>query len=235
MLDAGKVDMAMTDALIVAAGSGERFGDQPKQFVLLNGRPMIAWVVERFSRQKGIDRITLVVPAGSKDRFEQVIEQHGLEKVEGLIAGGETRQESVRLGLEGLAPDSDAILVHDGARPCPTSALIGRILETLRHKNAVIPTIPAVDTLIREASAEVGEVVDRTGISAVQTPQGFRTELLRRAHQSAIEKGIRSSDDGSLILAMGEIVTTVPGERTNIKVTFEDDVAMAEAILARDD
>jgi 2-C-methyl-D-erythritol 4-phosphate cytidylyltransferase len=154
-----------------------------------------------------------------------------LDKVDGVVAGGKTRQDSVRHGLEALPSSSETVLVHDAARPCLSSALLQRILDALGGSDAVVPALPAVDTLIREQSNHLDAVVDRVGISGVQTPQGFRTELLRRAHANAEAGGIKSSDDGSLVFALGEPVATVPGERTNIKITFEEDLAIAEAIL----
>lgn len=227
--------MAVIDALIVAAGSGERFGETPKQFALLGGRPMIVWVLERFSKHADINRITLVIHAGAEDRFAQLIEEYGVAKVGRLVRGGETRQDSVRCGLDAIPSDSDNVLVHDAARPCLSAGLLGRVLGALRTDEAVIPSVPVVDTLIREAAGTVGDIVDRTGVSRVQTPQGFRTELLRRAHANARAKGIQSSDDGSLVIANGGVVAAIAGERRNIKVTFEDDMPIAAAILAEAD
>lgn len=225
--------MAVTDVLIAAAGTGDRFGEQPKQFTLLRDRPMIVWAIEPFSKHSGIDRITVVVNGSAAERFRRVIDEYGLDKVVNLVPGGETRQDSVRRGLDALQSDSDTVLVHDAARPCLSAGLLQRILDTLRRRDAVIPSVPVVDTLIREASGTVADIVERDGVSGVQTPQGFRTELLRRAHEHARTNDIQSSDDGSLVAAMGGVVATVSGETTNIKVTFESDIVIAEAILAQ--
>jgi 2-C-methyl-D-erythritol 4-phosphate cytidylyltransferase len=224
--------MSATDVLIMAAGSGERFGGEPKQFLLICDKPVIVWAIESFCDHPDVDAITVVAEPGREREIGELLESYQVDKIEGIVPGGETRQESVRRGLDALRSTSVTVLVHDAARPCLSGVLLQRILDALCGLDAVVPAVPAVDTLIREKSNRLEAVVDRTGISGVQTPQGFRTDLLRRAHANAETKGIKSSDDGSLVLAMGESVATVPGERTNIKITFEEDMAIAEAILA---
>lgn len=223
--------MSKTDVLIMAAGSGERFGDEPKQFLALCNKPVIVWAIESFCEHPDIGGITIVAQPGREREIGELLESYRVDRIEGIVPGGETRQDSVRRGLEALRSTSVTVLVHDAARPCLSGVLLQRVLDALCGLDAVIPTLPAVDTLIREKFNRLDAVVDRAGISGVQTPQGFRTELLRRAHADAEAKGIVSSDDGSLVLAMGEPVATVTGERTNIKITFEEDMAIAEAIL----
>jgi 2-C-methyl-D-erythritol 4-phosphate cytidylyltransferase len=225
--------MSKTDVLIVAAGSGERFGGRPKQFIALCGRPVIVWAAEAFGRHPDVERITVVAEPGREQEVSSILEGHGVPKIAGVVAGGDTRQDSVRNGLAALPPASETVLVHDAARPCLSGALLQRIVDALAANDAVVPALPAVDTLIREASGRVREIVDRAGICGVQTPQGFRTELLRRAHADAQANGVRSSDDGSLVVALGQPVATVAGERTNIKITYEEDLAIAESILSK--
>jgi 2-C-methyl-D-erythritol 4-phosphate cytidylyltransferase len=215
----------------VAAGGGERFGAEPKQFVPLRGRPVIVWAVGRLADRQDIHGITLVVADEAKDRVGRLVEKHGLTKVDRVVSGGETRQHSVWNGLQALDSDCDTVLVHDAARPCLSSELLDRILNALAGNDAVIPVLRAVDTLVHEKSGRLDAILDRVNISGVQTPQGFRKELLTRAHRHAEAKGIISSDDGSLVFALGEPVATVGGSRTNIKITFEEDVPIAEAII----
>lgn len=218
----------------MAAGGGERFGTkEPKQFFHLNDRPMMVWAVEPFSANAVIDGITVVVTPGMEDLARKVIADYGLRKVDRVVAGGETRQESVRLGLDALGPDSEKVLVHDAARPCLSDELLQRVLDRLDSADAVVPTSPVVDTLVHERGGGVDAILDRVNISGVQTPQGFRAELLVRAHRNALDKGLTSSDDGSLVYALGEAVQTVPGETTNMKLTFERDVPIIEGILER--
>jgi 2-C-methyl-D-erythritol 4-phosphate cytidylyltransferase len=123
------------------------------------------------------------------------------------------------------------VLIHDAARPCLSAALRDRVLDALGSYDAVVPAVPVTDTLIRDVEARVDAMLDRVHISGVQTPQAFRADLIVRAHRIARERGLHSSDDGSLVLALAEQVATVAGERTNIKVTYREDLAIAEAIL----
>ena len=220
-------------ALIVAAGTGERFGArEPKQFCRLGRRPVLAWSIGAFSSCPAVDSITLVMTPGLEDRAAALVEEHHLEKVEAIIAGGALRQESVRLGLDAVLESTENVLVHDAARPCVTAALIDRVCGALARHAAVIPLVPTVDTLALELNGSIDAILDRSRIRGVQTTQGFRAELLDRAHRRAAARGLMSSDDGSLIYAMGERVKTVPGDPTNIKITYHADLKIAETILA---
>ncbi len=226
--------MGDTAALIMAAGTADRFGgSEQKQFCPVGGRAVLVWAVERFSQTESIAGVTIVVTPDHEERAARLIEQHGLRKVDSIIPGGRTRQESVRLGLEALAERVEYVLVHDAARPCVSAGLIERVRAALEASDAVIPTMPTVDTLVREVDETVDAVLDRVRISSVQTPQGFRKALLLRAHRHAVSVGLSSSDDGSLVLALGEPVKTIPGEITNMKITYREDLNLAEAILSR--
>jgi 2-C-methyl-D-erythritol 4-phosphate cytidylyltransferase len=155
------------------------------------------------------------------------------------IEGGTERQDSVRLGLAGLAGDPagvpDWVLVHDGARPLCTAALIQRVLAALEHHPAVVPVLPVFDT-VRHARASTGVhpadqsagVVDRAELRLCQTPQGFHWDTLWQAHTRAAADGFTGTDDGQLVERLGGKVALVPGERRNLKVTLPDDLALAE-------
>jgi len=224
--------MSKTVAIIVAAGAGERMsGDTPKQLAPLAGRPMVAWSALRLSQV--CDDVVVVAPPGREDEMRSALAE--FEKVRAVVAGGATRQESVFNGLGALPEGASRVLVHDAARPCVSRDLVRRILDALYDRDAVVPAVPAVDTLIRERDACVDAILDRVHVSTVQTPQGFAADLLLRAHREARKNGLQSSDDGSLVLALGVTVATVAGERTNVKVTYPEDVAVAEAILRRED
>jgi 2-C-methyl-D-erythritol 4-phosphate cytidylyltransferase len=224
-------------ALIMAGGSGERFaaehGDAPKQLTPLCGRAMLAWSADALSLSDRIAVLVVVVPAELGDGLRDILAPRTAEKTHNFVAGGVTRQESVFNGLRALPEDVTHVLIHDAARPCASPALVDRVLAALGTHDAVVPAVAATDTLIRDYQGRVDAVVDRVHVAGVQTPQGFRHELILRAHKEAKARGFHSSDDGSLVLALGEPVHTVPGERTNIKVTFREDVAIAEAILPR--
>ncbi len=219
-------------ALIMAGGSGERFGpESPKQLAMLDGRPMLAWSVVAFARSTRVHAIVLVGPADAERDLRAAISGVDSGKARSFVAGGATRQQSVFNGLQSLPDGTTHVLIHDAARPCVTDALRDRVLDALGDHDAVIPAVPVTDTLVRRRDDRVEAVVARDDVAGVQTPQGFRADLILRAHRTARDNGLESSDDGSLVLALGEPVFTVPGERTNVKVTFRDDIAVAEAIL----
>lgn len=215
--------------IVVAAGLGERLpGAAPKQLVALAGAPMVLWSARALAAVCGA--VVVVAPAGREDDVAAAVAS--LDNVAAVVPGGATRQESVRRGLEALPDGAAHVLIHDAARPCASRDLLDRVVAALDGCDAVVPAVPVVDTLVRDVEARAEAVLDRVHISGVQTPQGFSVALIRRAHASAVERGLESSDDGSLVMALGESVATVPGERTNIKVTFSEDVAIAEAILS---
>ena len=166
-----------TTALIVAAGKGERLGGgMPKQFRLLGGKPVLRWAVESLIRHPAVQSTRVVIAQGQHDEAMQALD--GLEVGEFVIGGAE-RADSVRAGLAGI--DSEAVLVHDAARPfCPT-AVIDRLLASLEFFEGAAPVLPVGDTLAR-IDETLGEPVDRTGVARVQTPQAFRLAALKSAY-----------------------------------------------------
>jgi 2-C-methyl-D-erythritol 4-phosphate cytidylyltransferase len=221
-------------ALIMAAGRGQRFeGGAPKQLTLVGGRPMVAWSIERFATFAEIERVVLVIPPAQTDAWRATLAEPSGELVSDVVEGGQRRQESVRLGLEALPEAITHVLIHDAARPCLSTQLLAQIVEAVRRNDAVVPAVPVVDTLAVESGATIDAIVDRTNIVSVQTPQAFEKQLVLRAHRKAYADGLRSSDDGSLVRALGGKVKTIPGERTNMKITYAEDVTIAEEILSR--
>jgi 2-C-methyl-D-erythritol 4-phosphate cytidylyltransferase len=224
--------MAGIAALIMAAGRGERFeGRASKPLTLVGGRPMVAWSIERFASHREISSVILVIPPNAADEWRATLAEPSGGLVNDVVEGGERRQDSVRLGLEALPDTATHVLIHDAARPCLSVALLERIIVALRDHDAIVPVVPVVDTMIVDAGGIVDAVVDRANIARVQTPQAFERQLVLRAHRKAHGDGLKSSDDGSLVLALGHEVITIPGERTNIKVTYPEDIAIAEEIL----
>jgi 2-C-methyl-D-erythritol 4-phosphate cytidylyltransferase len=224
-------------ALIMAGGSGERFAAdaggraEPKQLTPLSGRAMIAWATDVLARATRVVRIVVATPPEVTSGVRAALSPVAAQKLHAFAAGGATRQESVFNALRALPDDVTHVLIHDAARPCASSVLIERMLDALASHDAVVPVVAATDTLVRDYQGRVDAIIDRVHVAGVQTPQAFRLDLILRAHREARARGFQSSDDGSLVLALGEPVFTVPGERTNIKVTYRDDVAIAEAIL----
>ena len=219
-------------ALIMAGGTGERFAPgTPKQLVTLFGRPMIAWSIDALAQLGRVARVVVVVADALQPDVRTSLTAEAARKLTGFAAAGATRQESVYNGLRMLPEDVTHVLIHDAARPCASSQLIESVLEALQTHDAVVPVVAVTDTLVRDYQGKVDAVIDRMHVAGVQTPQAFRYDLIMRAHREAHARGFQSSDDGSLVLALGQPVYTVPGERTNIKVTVREDLAVAEAFL----
>jgi len=220
--------MKNTAAIIVAAGTSERLsGKTLKQLLPVAGTPMVLWSVDALAQV--CDALVVVAPPGREADLKEAVA--GVAKIHAVVAGGATRQESVWNGLQALPEGAAHVLIHDAARPCVSLTLLTRIVESLDEHDAVVPAVPAVDTLVRETENRVEAILDRTHISGVQTPQAFAVGLIVDAHRRARKSGRESSDDGSLVLAASQPVATVRGERTNIKVTYPEDVTIAEAIL----
>lgn len=146
-----------------------------------------------------------------------------------IAEGGATRQESIASGLEEIG--TDLVVVHDAARPLVSSALVRRVIDALATADAVVPAMPVTETLKKAEGGVVTATVDRTDLWSIQTPQGFRSSLLRRAHEHAARAGINSTDDAGLVEQLGERVTLVPGQLTNFKVTYPDDLELARTVL----
>lgn len=206
--------------IVVAGGSGTRFGTL-KQLEPLAGRRVLDHAVSALLdgvSGSSVDGVVVVVPAavlGTVDLPGDVV-----------VAGGESRAASVRAGLAALPDEVDRVLVHDGARPLVTTAVVGRVVAGLDVASAVVPVVPVTDSL---RSAE-GGAVDRSSFVAVQTPQGFHRDVLERAHALAGDASA-ATDDASMVDAIGEIVLHVDGDASNLKITEPADLAMAEALF----
>ncbi len=203
-----------TWGIVVAAGSGSRFGGD-KHAAILGGVPLWRWA-ERLFAEVGLDGVVLVgdVPAG--------------------IPGGARRQDSVAAGLAAIPNSADIILVHDAARPLASKGMVCRLLEALAAIGEVagaVPAVPIRDTIKRVSGNEIKETIDRAHLVAVQTPQAFKGEALRTAH-AQITSDV--TDDSAMVEAIGGKVLVVDGEPRNIKVTFAADLAMAESLLTEE-
>ncbi|MFC5370840.1 2-C-methyl-D-erythritol 4-phosphate cytidylyltransferase [Arcanobacterium bovis] len=222
-------------AVIVGAGSGSRLGAQiPKALVKLAGETLIVHAV-RGVCEAGISDVIVTIPAGYEYEFSTALENAGLRAR--LVVGGRTRQESVAHGV--AVVDADVVLVHDAARALTPSAVIRSVVAALENGHrAVIPVLAVTDTIKKtDANDVVTETLDRSILRAVQTPQGFDTDLLRRAH----EQGKRMSeseqsaapDDAALVELLGEPVFCVQGDAESMKVTTPFDLAVAELIVSQ--
>jgi 2-C-methyl-D-erythritol 4-phosphate cytidylyltransferase len=167
----------------------------------------------------------VVVPQDSIDQAREL--SAGWDPIT-VTAGGDTRQNSVSSGLEEIS--SDLVLIHDAARPFATRELIGRVVAELVEYDGAIPALPLDETVKRVHDERVAETIDRERLWAVQTPQGFRTDVLRRAHEKAREEGIEGTDDATLVERYGGTIKVVRGLRSNLKITYPEDFEIAEAL-----
>jgi 2-C-methyl-D-erythritol 4-phosphate cytidylyltransferase/2-C-methyl-D-erythritol 2,4-cyclodiphosphate synthase len=210
-------------AILVAAGSGIRFGAEvPKQFLTIAGKPVIRHAAEALAAH-----VSLLQPVGDAAPIEAALA--GLAGCLPVIAGGATRQDSVRAGLEALVPHApDIVLVHDAARPVIPAGTVAALLAALRESPGAIPAAPVADTLKRVVRGVITETVPRTGLFRAQTPQAFRFQTLLAAHRSGLTG---ATDDASLMEAAGETVEVVPGSDDNIKLTYPEDLVRLERIM----
>ena len=224
--------MGKTAVIIVAGGAGTRMGSEiPKQFLPLAGRPILVRTLERFRTTLPGADIVVVLPAGEMDRWKTICRDYLLEGTHRVCPGGENRFQSVRSGLA-MVPDAEEILVQDGVRPLVSKRLILRVLDTVRKSGTAIPVVEPVDSFRRVETEGRSEVVDRARLRAVQTPQGFRGELMRRAYAQSWRPVF--TDDATVVECAGETVVLCEGERSNIKITEPFDLAIAEAWIDRE-
>jgi 2-C-methyl-D-erythritol 4-phosphate cytidylyltransferase len=213
----------------VAAGRGERLGaERPKAFARLGDRPLLAEGLERLEASEQIDGIVVVAPPEWEEPAILLAEEIGAGKVSACVTGGETRAASVRIGVEEVPDDAQVILVHDAARPLVPAEVVRRVIAPLAEGwDGAVPALPIADTLKRGEGDEVAETIDRSGLYAVQTPQGFVAESLR----GALAAGGEASDCAGLVEAAGGRVKLVEGDRRLVKVTTATDLALVETLL----
>jgi 2-C-methyl-D-erythritol 4-phosphate cytidylyltransferase len=216
-------------AVLVAAGSGERFGGKrPKAFANLAGRPLVAESLERLDASAWIEAIVVVAAADWEEPTILLAEELGAGSLRAVVTGGATRTDSVRAGLAEVPGDTAVILVHDAARPLLSDEVVERVVTALGEGwDAAVPALPLADTVKRAEGEAVAETVDRSGLHAVQTPQAFVAEALRRALAGAGE----ATDCAGLVEAAGGRVRLVEGDRRLLKVTTPADLAFVETLL----
>lgn len=217
-------------AIIVGAGRGRRFGgDIPKQYRSLAGEPVVRRTLRQFSTHPDVDLVLPVIHMDDRGLFEPAAE--GLS-VLSPVAGGDTRQESVRNGLDALAGEKpDIVLIHDAARPFVTCALISNVIAALQETAGAIPGLPVSDTLKRGADGRISATVDRAGLWRAQTPQGFRFADISSAHDAFARAGL--TDDAAVAEAAGLSVALVTGSEENFKITTQDDLVRAETQISQ--
>lgn len=207
----------------------------PKQYLPLNGLPLLLYTLMAFENCPDITGVILVIPPGHQRKvWQEVIGPHRLQKLLNLVEGGAERQHSVFSGLKALPLEARWVVVHDGVRPLVTPELISKCLATARETGAAVAGVPVKDTVKRvDGTGRIVETVPRQDLWLVQTPQVFRREILWEAHQRAMEEGFLGTDDSVLVERLGQPVTMVEGSYQNIKITTPEDLWAAEDILQR--
>ena len=227
-----------TIAIIVAGGSGTRFGAEvPKQFLQLGGRPILMRTIEAFmeSGAKGNSPFEVIVtlPADQMGLWRELCDKYAFAVPHRVVAGGQTRWHSVKNALDSIddPADVDVIAVHDGVRPLATAGLIGRVMEAARRDGAAIPVVMLNDS-VRQVDGDASHALDRSSLRAVQTPQAFDARLLLEAYGHPFETTF--TDDASVVERAGHSVTLVDGDPHNLKITRPMDLALAEYLLNQD-
>ncbi|MEU2430777.1 MULTISPECIES: 2-C-methyl-D-erythritol 4-phosphate cytidylyltransferase [unclassified Streptomyces] len=229
-----------TAVVIPAAGRGVRLGPgAPKALRALGGTPMLIHAVRAMAASRAVALVVVVAPPDGAGEVKNLLDDHALpERTDYLVVpGGDTRQESVRLGLEALPETVTTVLVHDAARPLVPVDTVDAVIEAVRDGAvAVVPALPLADTVKQVEPREKGEpepvvaTPERARLRAVQTPQGFDRETLVRAHETVTDD---VTDDASMVEQLGAPVVVVPGHEEAFKVTRPLDLVLAEAVLAR--
>lgn len=224
--------------LVPAAGSGQRMGEAvSKQYLQLAGRPILAHTLALFEHHPQIEQICLIVPPADREFCRrEIVERFQFHKVARIVAGGERRQDSVAAGLRALeqggpvAPDSP-ILIHDGARPLFDSSLLSRLIRMIAAHGACAVGVPVKDTIKDVQDSRITGSPERGRLWQAQTPQGFHYALLRKAFDRAERDGFCGTDDASLLERLGLPVQMIEGDYRNIKVTTQEDLLIASALL----
>ncbi len=222
----------MNTAIIVAAGSGTRFGTKtPKQFLEILGKPLIFHTLFAFENCPQVDAIVLVLSSDETANFLKIVGKYNIKKLVKIVSGGKSRAESVLKGFNAIRQtNAEIVAVHDGARPCVTSLEISQTIEKAKVTGAACLVANVTDTIKEVADGKIITTIDRTKLRRALTPQAFRYDILKRA-LSENEIGEIATDECYLVEKLGVEVSIVEGKSTNIKVTTQEDLAIVEQIL----
>ncbi|CAN2039168.1 2-C-methyl-D-erythritol 4-phosphate cytidylyltransferase [Candidatus Magnetomoraceae bacterium gMMP-15] len=224
----------MTIAVIVAAGSGLRMKMKlPKQYIEMDGRPILWHTLKVFGKCPEIEKIFLVVPEKDHDYcFHNIISLLKLSQDIQIISGGKTRQDSVYNGLKAIKNHNDLVIIHDGVRPFVNEKQIAACIHAAQKHGAAILARPAYDTLKRlDESKNIVQTIERKEIWLAQTPQTFQYDLILKAYKMAYKEGVKATDDAMLVERIGYPVKVIEGSQYNIKITTPEDLKIASALL----
>jgi 2-C-methyl-D-erythritol 4-phosphate cytidylyltransferase len=224
----------MNVAIVVAGGKGLRFGgDRPKQFLEVNGSPIIIHTLRQFERCREIGSVVVVLPAEETAGFQSLIQKFDLPKVAHVVAGGATRAQSVKQGLSAIVK-ADLVAVHDGVRPLVTPDEIDAVVKAAGESGAAILVAGVADTIKDVRSNRVVNTLPRVNLRRALTPQCFRLDILKRAYEQLEQleaAAIEVTDDSFLVERLGVEVVAIEGSARNIKITKEEDLTIAAATL----
>lgn len=220
-------------ALVTAAGSGSRMGaDMPKQYLDMNGLPVLVRTLLAFETHPLIDWVVLTVPPGDEGVCRsRLLKPFKLGKVCAIVEGGASRQISVLNGLE-TAAESDVVVIHDGVRPLVSQDIITSTIKAAQTSGAAVACVPVLDTVKKKRGSHL-KTISRADLWLAHTPQTFRTALILEAHRKAAREGLDGTDDCSLVEAMGHPIVVVEDSRENIKITTPEDLDLALMFLKR--
>ena len=223
----------MNSAIIVAAGSGTRFGaGTPKQFHEIHGKPIIIHTLERFEKCPAVDEIILVLANDELENFQTDVKKYNLKKLSKIVAGGKSRAESVFSGLKAVnAEQTEIVAVHDGARPLVSSAEIAATIERARETGAACLVAKVTDTIKEVAGEKIIGTIDRANLRRALTPQAFRYKILKRAFDEN-DFNEAATDECLLVEKSGYEIATVEGNARNTKITYAEDLKIAEFFLS---
>jgi 2-C-methyl-D-erythritol 4-phosphate cytidylyltransferase len=221
----------MNVAILVAAGRGSRMG-RDKLFLEVAGKPVIAHTWSRFDEARSIDQIIVVVRAGMEKKFAALAKKYKFKKEFQIVTGGAERQDSVWAGLEAAPPKADIVAIHDAARPCVNNDLIAATVKYAEETGAAVAAHPVTDTIKESADGRlVQKTLDRSQLWAMETPQTFRSDVIRRAIAAARAKKMLFTDDTAACELIGQPVRLVSSIAPNPKVTLPGDLLFVETLL----
>jgi len=225
-----------TVAIIPAAGSSKRMQNNiSKQYLLLDGIPVLARTLGIFQRSPDIDEIFLIVPERDVEfACGSVVGKYGISKVSCILAGGRERQDSVRSGINALRSDHDIVVIHDGVRPFISVELVHAAVLEASKAQAVTVGVPVKDTVKSiNGRGIVVETLNRTHLWLTQTPQAFESDVIRKAYEAAYRDNYYGTDDAALVERIGIRVMMIRGSYDNIKITTKDDIMLAEILTKK--
>ncbi|MDQ3020447.1 MAG: 2-C-methyl-D-erythritol 4-phosphate cytidylyltransferase [Bacteroidota bacterium] len=213
--------------IIPASGSGERFGSKiPKQFLKIDGKEIIAYTLEKFNRIKLIDEIIISSKLEFFVKISTIIKKYNLKKVRKIVEGGKLRQDSVYNALITLqCEEHDLVLIHDAVRPFVSSKKIIELINCTKKESCVILGIPVSETIKRADDQNfIKETINRNNLWSIQTPQGFRFDILKKSFKKAYEENFIGTDESAIVENAGYKVKVIEGEKKNIKITTKNDL-----------